>query len=151
MGKNDTSLEEVQIPLSNEQLRILKDQVESEKPDTSPQSLFNYGWGLIKSTDKQRQKEGIEILACLYRDTPSMRRECLYYLALGSYKVGDYSNARRYAGILVKSEPENGQAKALQDAIDDKVTQEGLIGIGIAGGALAIGVGIIGALMRRKR
>lgn len=145
------ALEEIQDSLSPEQLRVLKDQVESEKPNPAPQSQFNYGWGLIKSRNHKLQQQGIDILSGLYRDVPSMRRECLYYLALGSYKLGDYTNASRYVDTLLKSEPENVQAKALKDSIHDKVTQEGLIGIGIAGGALAVGVGILGALLRKKR
>lgn len=145
------ALEEVQDPLSSEQLRILKDQFESEGSDPSPQSQFNYAWGLIKSVNYKMQQQGINILSNLYRDVPSMRRECLYYLSLGSYKVGDYTNAARYAETLLKNEPDNKQAQALKESIHDKVNQEGLIGIGIAGGALAVGVGILGALLRRKR
>lgn len=145
------ALEEVQESLSSEQLRILKDQVESEGTDPTPQSQFNYAWGLIKSSNYKMQQEGIKIMSTLYRDVPSMRRECLYYLALGSYKVGDYTNATRYADTLLKNEPDNKQAQTLKATIHDQVTQEGLIGIGIAGGALAIGVGLLGALLRRKR
>lgn len=145
------ALEELQELLSSEQLRILKDQVESEGQDPAPQSQFNYAWGLIKSSNYKMQQQGISILSELYRDVPSMRRECLYYLALGSYKIGDYSNATRYADTLLKNEPENKQAQDLKESIHEKVTQEGLIGIGIAGGALAVGVGILGALLRKKR
>lgn len=145
------ALEELQEPLLSEQLRILKDQMESEGQDPAPQSQFNYAWGLIKSSNYKMQQQGINILSKLYRDVPSMRRECLYYLALGSFKVGDYSNATRYADALLKNEPENKQALDLKESIHEKVTQEGLIGIGIAGGALAVGVGIFGALLRRKR
>ena len=80
-----------------------------------------------------------------------MHREALYYLAVGSYKVGEYSNARRYCDALLKSEPDNSQARALKEMVDDKVTQDGLIGLGVAGGLLAVGVGVISALARRKR
>ncbi|CAK7892180.1 mitochondrial fission 1 protein [[Candida] anglica] len=145
------ALEEAQSSLSPQQLEILRRQVESEKPDPTPQSLFNYAWGLVKSSDSILQKKGLDIFARLYRDVPSMRRECLYYLALGSYKSGEYSNARRYAETLVQNEPDNAQAKALRQSIEDKVTQEGLIGLGIAGGVLALGVGLLGALIRKKR
>ncbi|KAF6046827.1 Fis1 C-terminal tetratricopeptide repeat family protein [Candida parapsilosis] len=80
-----------------------------------------------------------------------MRREVLYYLSLGSFKLGDYTNAKRYVETLLKSEPENQQALTLLENIQDKVAQEGLIGIGVAGGVLAVGIGIIGALVRRNR
>lgn len=145
------ALEELEQPLSVKQLEILKSQVDSEQPTPSPQSLFNYGWGLIKSNNHRHQQEGVDTLSALYRDVPAMRRECLYYLSLGSYKVGDYSNARRYIDVLLKGEPENAQAKDLRDLIENKVTRDGLIGIGIAGGVLAVGLGLIGGLMRKKR
>lgn len=80
-----------------------------------------------------------------------MRREALYYLTLGSVKTGEYANARRYAESLLEKEPENTQFQALKKAIDDQVTQDGLIGLGVAGGVLAVGLGIMGALMRKKR
>lgn len=146
-----SALEEVKQEISPAQLDILKKQLESEQPKPSPQSQFNYAWGLIKSSGHKNQQQGIQILLELYRDEPSMRRECLYYLSMGSYKVGDYSNARRYAEAILKSEPDNQQALALKSSIEDSVTKDGLIGLGIAGGVLAVGVGIIGALVRKKR
>jgi fission 1 protein len=32
----------------------------------------------------------------IYREEPSRRRECLYYLGLGNYKLGNFDEARRY-------------------------------------------------------
>lgn len=150
-SKQYAALEEVNVSILPEQLAVLRNQVEAENPSPLAQSQFNYAWGLIKSANRTDRKKGIEIFAGLYRDEPSMRREALYYLALGSYKEGEYSNARRYAQTLREKEPHNEQLKALLQAIEDKITQDGLIGIGIAGGVLAVGMGIIGALVRKKR
>lgn len=36
--------------------------------------------------------------ADIYRAEPGRRRECLYYLALGHYKMGNYDEARRFNG-----------------------------------------------------
>lgn len=36
------------------------------------------------------------MLMSIYREEASRRRECLYYLALGHYKIGNYDEARRY-------------------------------------------------------
>ncbi len=36
--------------------------------------------------------------ADIYRAEPGRRRECLYYLALGHYKMGNYEEARRFNG-----------------------------------------------------
>lgn len=32
----------------------------------------------------------------IYRAEPTRRRECLYYLALGQYKLGNYEEAKRF-------------------------------------------------------
>lgn len=144
------ALEELKEPIAPEQLRILKNQVDAENPP-SPQSQFNYAWGLLKTDEHKLQLKAMDILSSLYRDAPSMRREALYYLALGSVKIGEYTNARRYAESLLEKEPDNAQFKAVKQAIDDQVTQDGIIGLGVAGGVVAIGLGIMGAFLRKKR
>lgn len=148
--RNYPALEELNVAVLPEQVRVLKDQVDLESPP-SAQLLFNYAWALLKSPTTADQRKALAIFSALYRDSPDLRREALYYLALGSVKTGDYANARRYAELLQEKEPDNTQFKALKDAIDDRVTQDGLIGLGIAGGVLAVGLGVVGALVRRKR
>lgn len=34
----------------------------------------------------------------IYRSEPTRRRECLYFLAVGHYKLGNYAEAKRYNG-----------------------------------------------------
>lgn len=89
----------------------------------------------------------------IYRNAPERRRECLYYLALGNYKLGNYADARRYNELLLGLEPQNLQASSLKGLIDDKVNKEGLMGAAIVGG-LAVAAGIVGSLIfksaRRK-
>ena len=145
------NLGDVQKPLEPEQLRILRDQVESEKYSPNPQSQFNYAWGLIKSNERRDQKQGIDILTQLSYSQPSMQRECTYYLALGCFKLGDYASARQHTEALLKSEPSNTQVQELKETLDDKIMKEGLFGLGIAGGVLAVGIGLISSLARRKR
>lgn len=145
------ALAEVKEPLSSEELRVLRDQLDSEKPNPTAQSQFNYAWGLLKSNSLRHQEQGIHILEILYRSEPSMRRESLYYLSLGNFKTGNYTDAKRYIQTLLKSEPNNEQAQQLLKSIEDQITKDGLIGIGVAGGILAVGVGIVGALVRKNR
>ncbi|CAI5760130.1 unnamed protein product [Candida verbasci] len=144
------ALEELKQPLSSDQLRILKNQLDSENPQTS-QTKFNYAWGLIKSNNHKYQQNGIAILIELHKLEPTMQREILYYLSLGSFKLGDYSNAKRYIETLIKREPDNLQAKHLLNEINDKITQDGLMGLGITAGAIAVGIGIVTAFMTKKR
>lgn len=36
----------------------------------------------------------------IYRAEPTRRRECLYYLALGHYKMGNNDDAKKFNGEL---------------------------------------------------
>lgn len=46
------ALEELKQPLSEEQLNVLRNQLKAEEPKPSPQTRFNYAWGLIKSSSQ---------------------------------------------------------------------------------------------------
>ena len=59
----------------------------------------------------------------IYRDSPERRRECLYFLALGHYKLANYGDARQFNEQLLKYEPNNAQAKQLSKLIEEKVSR----------------------------
>lgn len=81
----------------------------------------------------------------IYRTEPTRRRECLYFLAVGHYKLGNYQEAKRYnseflrglgeptlasvahiialAGLLQQKEPTNIQAQSLAELIDSAVAK----------------------------
>ena len=90
----------------------------------------------------------MRLLAEIFRSSPDRRRECLYYLGLGNYKLANYQEARRYNDLLLDIEPANLQARSLKELIDDRVQKEGLMGVAIVGG-LAVAAGVIGSLMFR--
>ncbi len=104
--------------------------------------------GLIKSASRSEQQEGVRLLSDIFRNAPERRRECLYYLALGNYKLGNYAEARRYNDLLLDHEPSNLQAGSLRGLIDDKVAKEGLVGVAIVSG-LAIAAGVVGGIIFR--
>jgi fission 1 protein len=107
---------------------------------------FNAVQGLIKSNVRQEQQEGVRLLSNIFRTSPERRRECLYYLALGNYKLGNYAEARRYNDLLLEKEPGNLQASSLRGLIDDKVAREGLMGVAILSG-VAIAAGVVGGMI----
>lgn len=150
-GSLYSGLEELKVPLLVQQLTILRNQLNSEQPNPSPQLKFNYAWGLIKSSNTQEQKNGVRLLTAVLRDAPSFRRDCLYYLSLGTYKVGDYTSAKCYVETLLHMEPENVQAIQLKESIERTVMNEGLLFIGIAAGVVAVAGGILGGMLRRRR
>jgi len=104
--------------------------------------------GLIKSNQRPEQQQGVQLLSDIFKTTPERRRECLYYLALGNYKLGNYAEARRYNELLLQKEPGNLQSQSLQSLIEDKVSKEGMMGLAIAGG-VAVAAGVVGAILMR--
>ncbi|KAH3687694.1 hypothetical protein WICPIJ_001317 [Wickerhamomyces pijperi] len=137
---NLPTLEEAYKPLQKEQLEILYHQLLSEGELISIQSRFNYAWGLIKSQSIEDQRLGVKILTDVFKDSPQRRRECLYYLAIGTFKLGEFAESRRFAETLVAFDPENQQAKVLKKTIEDKITKDGLVGGLMITGVIAAGV-----------
>jgi fission 1 protein len=112
--------------------------------------VTSHAQGLIKSANRGEQQYGVQLLSEIFRASPDRRRECLYYLALGHYKLGDYAEARKYNDLLLDLEPANLQASSLRDLIEEKVQREGLVGVAIVGG-LAVAAGVVGGLLMRGR
>ncbi|KAJ5923703.1 Mitochondrial fission 1 protein [Penicillium verhagenii] len=137
---------DAESPLKPAELQVLRAQYEKEGDYVGIQTKFNFAWGLIKSNTRPDQQEGVRLLSEIFRGAPERRRECLYYLALGNYKLGNYGEARRYNDLLLEKEPANLQAASLGSLIDDKVSKEGLVGIAIVGG-LAVAAGLVGSLI----
>lgn len=81
---------------------------------------------------------------------PSMRRDLLWYIAVGAYRVSDWGAAKEYADALLALEPRNRQALGLRECIDAKRHTDGLIGLGVV--SAAVGLVAIGltALLRRR-
>jgi len=139
---------DAESPLRPAELQVLRAQYEKEGEYVGVQTKFNYAWGLIKSNQRPEQQLGVQLLSDIFKTTPERRRECLYYLALGNYKLGNYAEARRYNDLLLEKEPGNLQAGSLRQLIDDKVSREGLMGVAIIGG-VAVAAGIVGGILMR--
>ncbi|PCH44229.1 mitochondrial fission 1 protein [Wolfiporia cocos MD-104 SS10] len=142
---------DAEVSLSYDELEVLRLQYQKElaQSHVTIQTKFNYAWGLVKSPIREHQVEGVRLLQDIFRAEPARRRECLYYLALGHYKMGNYEEAKRFNSLLMEREPTNLQAQSLSTLIDERVTKEGYIGMALAGGAAAIGTIILASLIRR--
>ncbi|KAF5351578.1 hypothetical protein D9758_007205 [Tetrapyrgos nigripes] len=158
---------DAEVSLSYDELEVLRLQYEKEVSLThvTVQTKFNYAWGLVKSPLREHQVEGVKLLQGqslltpfrsaltllpdLYRSEPSRRRECLYYLALGHYKMGNFEEAKRFNALLLEKEPANMQAISLSQLIDKGVTREGYIGMALVGGVAAVGTIVLASLIRR--
>ncbi|KAG2223844.1 hypothetical protein INT45_012717 [Circinella minor] len=151
--KNDVMpmAQEAEAPLSPAEVEVLRKQFVKEGEYVTVQTKFNYAWCLIRSTDRQQISQGIKLLTEIFHDSPERRRECLYYLAIGHYKIGNYSEARKFNRELLKHEPRNDQARDLDRRIDEKVSSEGAIGLAIIGGAVTVGAALLAAIVKRSR
>ncbi|KAG1880387.1 hypothetical protein C8R48DRAFT_162956 [Suillus tomentosus] len=162
---------DAEVSLSYDEIEVLRLQYEKELAQShiTVQTKFNYAWGLVKSPVRENQVEGVRLLQEIYRTEPSRRRECLYYLALGYYKMGNFTEARSFNGmlrmrllalsylviytrctdLLLSREPTNLQAQSLASLIDKGVAREGYVGMALAGGVAAVGTLLIAGLIRR--
>ncbi|KAF7294421.1 Mitochondrial fission 1 protein [Mycena kentingensis (nom. inval.)] len=142
---------DAEVSLTYDELAVLRLQYEKELAQgyVTVQSKFNYAWGLVKAPIRQHQVEGVRLLQELYRAEPTRRRECLYYLALGHYKMGNFEEAKKFNALLLDKEPTNMQAISLAQLIDKGVAREGYIGMALVGGAAAIGTLLVAGFIRR--
>ncbi|GJE91021.1 mitochondrial fission protein Fis1 domain-containing protein [Phanerochaete sordida] len=142
---------DAEVSLSYDELQVLRTQYEREveQSHVTIQTKFNFAWGLVKSPFRDHQVEGVRLLQEIYRAEPTRRRECLYYLALGHYKMGNYEEAKKFNSLLMEKEPTNLQAQSLQTLIEKKVTHEGYIGMAIVGGVAALGALVAASIIRR--
>ncbi|KAI3400660.1 hypothetical protein diail_2372 [Diaporthe ilicicola] len=149
MGSNLPFAVDAESPLNPAELQVLRAQYEKEGEMVGVQTKFNYAWGLVKSNRRDDQQLGVMLLSEIFRTSPERRRECLFYLALGNFKLGNYADARRYNDLLLQKEPANMQANDLSALIDDKVAKEGLMGVAIVSG-LAVAAGVVGGVLFRN-
>ncbi|KAF9453522.1 mitochondrial fission 1 protein [Macrolepiota fuliginosa MF-IS2] len=142
---------DAEVSLTYDELEVLRLQYQRElaQAHVTVQTKFNYAWGLVKSPMHEDQVEGVRLLQEIYRAEPTRRRECLYYLALGHYKMSNYEEAKRFNALLLEKEPANLQARSLLQLIDKAVTKEGYIGMVLAGGVAALGTLLVAGIIRR--
>ncbi|KAG0232773.1 mitochondrial membrane protein [Actinomortierella wolfii] len=144
------SLADADICLSEKELEVLRKQYIREGEYVTEQTRFNYAWGLIKSKNRSDQTRGVLLLTDIYREVPDRRRECLFYLAVGHLKLGNYNDARKFNDSLLEFEPNNSQALALRQEIENRVAKEGFIGMAIVTGVAAVGGIVLAALLKKK-
>ncbi|KAK4482442.1 hypothetical protein RD792_009599 [Penstemon davidsonii] len=116
--------------------------------------IMRLSWALVHSRRAQDVQRGIAMLEASLAgsSSPLQVRERLYLLAIGYFRSGDYSRSRELVDRCLEIAPDWRQALTLKKAIEDKITKDGVIGIGIA--ATAVGLlagGIAAALSARKK
>ncbi|CDF37738.1 unnamed protein product [Chondrus crispus] len=113
------------------------------RPD--PTAKFNYAWALIRSRERANIKKGVIMMQGLLEDRYA-DRDCLYYMALGYYRLEDVVSSRKCLDKLLKIAPNCRQAISLMDIVEDKITKDGVIGISIVSGIAVVGGLLVAAL-----
>ncbi|XP_072217010.1 mitochondrial fission 1 protein [Excalfactoria chinensis] len=116
---------------------------------------FEYGWGLLRSRYSADIRKGVAIFRELMADSaPEERRDYVYYLAVGNYRLKEYEEALKYVGALLQAEPGNTQGLRLQQLVRERMHRDGMLGAAIVGG-VALGVaglaGLLGFAISRAR
>jgi fission 1 protein len=77
----------------------------------------------------------------------SEKREILYLLAVGQFRAAEYSRSRQLVDQALQLSPDFRQASALKQMIEDKIAKDGIIGVGLAAGVVAlVASGIVAAV-----
>ncbi|GAQ92054.1 hypothetical protein KFL_009130010 [Klebsormidium nitens] len=111
----------------------------------SKDSVKNLAYTLVHSTREVDVRRGVAMLeTMLGRDTsPLEKREVLYLLAVGHFRLGDYLQSKTLVEHALEMAPDFRQATTLRKIVEDRIAADGLIGIGLAAAA----VGVVGAVI----
>ncbi|XP_030520913.1 mitochondrial fission 1 protein A [Rhodamnia argentea] len=117
------------------------------------QCIMRLSWALVHSRQPEDVQRGIAMLEASISGTksPLQLREQLYLLAVGYYRSGDYTKSRDLVERCLRIAPDWRQALTLKKTIEDRITKDGIIGIGIAATALGLLAGGLAAALSRKK
>uniref|UniRef100_A0A8V0XEA4 Fission, mitochondrial 1 n=1 Tax=Gallus gallus TaxID=9031 RepID=A0A8V0XEA4_CHICK len=91
---------------------------ESHRGAPSRRCRFEYAWGLLRSRYNSDVRKGVAMFRELMADgAPEEQRDCVYYLAVGNYRLKEYEQALKYVGALLQAEPGNTQGLRLQQLV----------------------------------
>lgn len=132
------------------------DVAEAEKGSSDEnrrECIMMLSWALVHSRRPEDVQRGIAMLESSLGGnySPIQIREKIYLLAVGYYRSGDYSRSRQLVERCLEIAPDWGQALNLKSAIEERITKDGVIGVGIAVTAVGLVAGGIAAALSRKK
>ncbi|KAM0026487.1 putative mitochondria fission 1 protein [Helianthus debilis subsp. tardiflorus] len=142
--------------MTNENLGCEKEVTEAANgasDEAKGESIMPLSWALVHPRQPEDVNRGIAMLeaSIVSTNSPLQKREKIYLLDVGYYQNSDFSRSRMLLEqCLEVFFLDWRQALTLKHAIEDRVTKDGVIGIGIS--ATAVGLiagGFAAALMRR--
>lgn len=120
--------------------------------DLKSECIMRLSWALVHSRRPEDIQRGIAMLEASLggSSSPLQMREKLYLLAVGYYRSGDFPRSRQLVDRCLEIAPDWRQALTLKKTIEEKITKDGVIGIGIAATAVGVLVGGIATALARK-
>ncbi|CAL5423468.1 unnamed protein product [Camellia sinensis] len=121
--------------------------------------IIRLSWALVHSKQPEDMQHGIAMLedpcqklnnsslaaSLANSGSPLQKREKLYLLAVGYYRSGEYRRSRQLAEQCLEIAPDWMQALTLKKTLNDQITKDGLIGIGITATVVGLVAGGIAA------
>ncbi|GMP86569.1 hypothetical protein CsSME_00039299 [Camellia sinensis var. sinensis] len=101
----------------------ISDELKSER-------IMRFSWALVHSKQPEDEK--------------------LYLLAVGYYRSGEYRRSRQLAEQCLEIAPDWMQALTLKKTVDDQITKDGVIGIGITATVVGLVAGGIATSLAQK-
>ncbi|XP_046852987.1 mitochondrial fission 1 protein-like isoform X2 [Xenia sp. Carnegie-2017] len=137
---------------STEDLKVFEEKYTQEfiSGKVSKDTQFNYAWSLTRRQNPADIRKGAQLLQDLCKYGTD-QRDYLYFLAEANYKLSEYPVALKYINRVLNIEPNNTQAKALKEKIEQKMKRDGAIGAILVGGAAAVAAAGALTMMLLKR
>lgn len=110
------------------------------------------GYALVHSRQPDDVQRGIAMLeaSLTNTDSPLQTREKMYLLAVGYYRSGEFAKSRQLVEQCLEIAPDWRQALFLKKTIEDRITKDGAIGIGITATVVGLVAGGLAAALSRK-
>uniref|UniRef100_A0A131YQN8 Mitochondrial fission 1 protein n=1 Tax=Rhipicephalus appendiculatus TaxID=34631 RepID=A0A131YQN8_RHIAP len=118
---------------------------EMKNGEVDTKTQFEYAWCLVRSRYPADIRRGVLLMEHLFHHgNAEAKRDYLFYLAVGSTKLKEYSKALKFIKAFLHVEPANRQAQELEATIKNRMKKEGIKGMAIVGGAALAVSGLVG-------
>ncbi|KAL8147343.1 mitochondrial fission 1 protein A-like [Apium graveolens] len=116
------------------------------------ESIMRFSWALVHSRQPDDVQRGIAMLevSLTSTDSPLQNREKMYLLAVGYYRSGEFAKSRQLVEQCLEIAPDWRQALFLKKTIEDRITKDGAIGIGITATVVGLVAGGLAAALSRR-